>query len=245
MNKYIHDEAIHNLKAAEIILPHIISAYNIKSVLDIGAGIGTWLNVAESIGIKDLLGVDGSWVSKDLLKISENYFIEHDITKPINFNKTFDLIICLEVAEHLPESSAFNLIDILTKHGDLILFSAAVPKQGGQNHINEQTPAYWQELFRAKGYNFYDYIRPYIWNNKDIEWWYRQNIFLVSNKIIEPIFKFHAPNNFYIHPELFYLKTKHLEWQETNLIRYREGKMHPKIYFKLFLKSLFKTIFTK
>ena len=97
-------------------------------------------------------------------------------------NRKFDLAICLEVAEHLPESSAEGLIQSIVKHADVIMFSAALPGQGGQNHINEQWPHYWQALFEKYDYEMIDFFRSKIWNNQKIERWYRQNMFLVVRK---------------------------------------------------------------
>jgi hypothetical protein len=62
------------------------------------------------------------------------------------------------------------------------MFSAALPGQGGQNHINEQWPNYWQELFNGYGYEMIDFFRFKIWNNTKIEYWYKQNLFLVVRK---------------------------------------------------------------
>ena len=53
----------------------------------------------------------------------------------------------MEVAEHLPREKASVFIDTLTKHSGIVLFSAAVPGQGGTYHVNEQWPKYWNELF--------------------------------------------------------------------------------------------------
>jgi hypothetical protein len=50
--------------------------------------------------------------------------------------------------------------------------------QGGTHHVNEQWPAYWQDLFERQGYRMLDLIRREIWTNPEIQFWYRQNIFL-------------------------------------------------------------------
>ena len=179
MPNYIHEEKIHNFKAAEIIVPIIIEKINPKSVVDVGCGLATWLKVFKDYGIKKVLGIDGNYVDKSLLKISTDEFTSDDLTLPLKIER-FDLALCLEVAEHLAPGAAYTIVKSLVKASDVILFSAAIPGQGGQNHLNEQWPSYWQELFAKHGYSFYDIIRPLIWNNDVIEYWYRQNIFIVS-----------------------------------------------------------------
>ena len=167
--KYIHDEIIHNSGAAEQVLPVLFSIFKPKSILDVGCGLGNWIEVAKKMGIEEVVGVDGSYVNRTLLKIDDKEFIEKDLAKPFDLNKNFDLAICLEVAEHLPETSADTLIQSIVTHADVVIFSAAIPGQGGQNHINEQWPTYGQELFQKYDYDVIDYFKPKIWNNNKIE----------------------------------------------------------------------------
>jgi SAM-dependent methyltransferase len=201
--KYIHDDVVHNFNAAREVLPLAMELCKPTSILDVGCGTGTWLKVAQELGIQDIQGVDGNYVDRNMLKISNNHFYPHDLNTPFSLNRKFDLAICLEVAEHLLPEAANDLVSSLTKHSDLILFSAALPGQGGQHHINEQWPSYWQKLFAEKGYEMQDVIRMKIWNNPKIERWYRQNIFLVVNKN-HPLAKGENKDALsLIHPELF------------------------------------------
>ena len=177
---YIHDEKTHNFTAAEQIIPLVLKTVPVASVADIGCGLGTWLKVFADSGVEDSIGVDGVEIDPKLLKIPTENFLLRDLTQPLQLQKKYDLAICLEVAEHLPLSAAETIVKSLTDTADLILFSAAIPGQGGQNHLNEQWPSYWIKKFEQHGYKIYDCIRPLIWNNNQIEYWYRQNIFLIS-----------------------------------------------------------------
>lgn len=179
-NIYIHDTKVHNTTAATEILPIVFSIFSPQSVVDVGCGIGTWLKIAKELGSQEILGIDGDYIDYKLLEISKKNFLPYDLTKEFKINKKFDLVISLEVAEHLPETSAEMFVKTLTSLGDNILFSAAIVNQDGQNHLNEQFYSYWQEKFEKYGFKFYDIIRPQIWWNKNIDWWYAQNIFLVS-----------------------------------------------------------------
>ncbi|MCA9789386.1 MAG: hypothetical protein KC462_06410, partial [Cyanobacteria bacterium HKST-UBA05] len=65
-------------------------------------------------------------------------------TKPIRFNQTFDLAMCVEIAEHIPNRCSRQLVKTLTKASDTVFFTAAPPGQGGVGHINEQPQAFWE-----------------------------------------------------------------------------------------------------
>lgn len=208
---YIHTEDVHNTKAAEVVVPIVLELLSVNSVLDIGCGIGTWLKVFKECGIKDLLGVDGDYVNRTQLQIDQNNFLSHDLTQTLSLEKDFDLVVSLEVAEHLPEEAADLFVESIVKHGKAILFSAAIPGQGGQNHLNEQWPSYWQAKFLKHGYRYYDPIRPLIWNNKDVEVWYRQNMFLLLHESVENSFVPFSGVNL-IHPD-FWLEVENLRNQ--------------------------------
>jgi 2-polyprenyl-3-methyl-5-hydroxy-6-metoxy-1,4-benzoquinol methylase len=178
---YIHSEKIHNTLAPNLILPIVFDIIKPTSVLDVGCGIGTWLSVCKDLGVVDVLGVDGDHVNRNLIKkyILDYEFMPYDLNLSFDLSRKYDLAICLEVLEHLPESSAVNIVNSLVAHSDVILFSAAIPGQGGQNHLNEQWPSYWIDLFSRHDFVFIDKVRPLIWNNKTIEFWYRQNIRII------------------------------------------------------------------
>lgn len=117
-----------------------------------------------------------------MLQIPEESFIHFDLTKPFHLNKKFDLVVSLEVAEHLPASCAETFVNTLTSHGSVILFSAALPFQGGHNHFNEQWAEYWAALFKQKGYEVIDCIRREVWWNPRVDWWYAQNILIYADQ---------------------------------------------------------------
>lgn len=64
--------------------------------------------------------------------------------------------------------------------GDLVLFTAALPNQGGTNHLNEQWPGYWAALFAEHGFSCFDVLRPRTWNRDDCDWWYVHNVLLFA-----------------------------------------------------------------
>ena len=82
--RYIHEETVHNFKAAREVVPFLLQVLETRSVVDVGCGIGTWLKVFEENGVHDILGIDGNYVDKSLLKIDKSNFVEYDLEKLYN-----------------------------------------------------------------------------------------------------------------------------------------------------------------
>jgi SAM-dependent methyltransferase len=152
------------------------------SIVDIGCGEGIWLKAFKEGGIDEVRGIDGDWVQKGRLVIPEAQFVVADLKEPVVLERTFDLSVCLEVAEHLPDSAADTLIKSLTDAAPVVLFSAALPLQGGSHHVNEQWPAYWAEKFNKVEYVPVDAIRRHIWDDTRVSFFYAQNIFIYVKK---------------------------------------------------------------
>jgi len=169
-------QAADSLESARQVAPFVVDLLDPKSVVDIGCGVGTWLAAFQACGIQDILGLDGSYVLESPLLIPGQSFLPADLEQAIELDRRFDLAISLEVAEHLTKSE--QLVDELSRLSDVILFSAAVPLQGGRHHINEQPASYWAGLFQAAGFTTVDILRPTFWNNSQVKWWYRQNMLL-------------------------------------------------------------------
>jgi|GEM_PF-1604755 len=170
--------------SAQVIVPLVTGLMAPRSVLDVGCGDGTWLNVYQENGVTACFGVDGNHV-RDLLKISPDRFIARDLVNPFDLDRRFDLVQALAVAEHLPLASAEGFVDSLVRHGDVVLFSAAIPHQGGTGHVNEQWPDYWAELFQRADFAVYDWVRPRIWGEERVAWWYTQNALLFVREGIQ------------------------------------------------------------
>lgn len=168
--------------SAKAVVPIINSLVHPKSVLDVGCGVGTWLRVwKDQFSIKDIKGIDGEYVNLRQLIIPNEDFIAKDLKKEFNLHRKFDLVMCLEVGEHLPREASQILVDNLVNHGDIIIFSSANLHQRGTYHINEQAPEFWAGLFSKRNFIPVDILRNIIWNNDQIEWWYRQNILIYVN----------------------------------------------------------------
>ena len=180
---FYKDRHQRTLYSANKVLEIVIDALpEIHSAVDFGCGVGTWLSVLKSHGADKIQGLDGPWVKSELLEIPQQDFRQINFEEPIKLDQKYDLAVTLEVAEHLTDAVADKFISSLVRASDFVLFSAAIPHQGGDGHVNEQWPDYWSNLFAQKGYVALDLIRSKIWNDRKVPIWYRQNIFLFVKK---------------------------------------------------------------
>lgn len=165
-------------RSAEVVAPLVLQLLPVSSVVDVGCGDGSWLAAFRRLGVGEVLGVDGDYVDRSLLQIPRECFRALDLTEPFNLGRTFDLAMSLEVAEHLSPEAAPHFVESLTALAPCVLFSAAIPFQGGDHHVNEQWPDTWAALFKERGFLPVDFVRRQIWKNDAVEWWYAQNILL-------------------------------------------------------------------
>ena len=243
---YIHETNVHNLDAPSVVVPILIDLIKPASILDVGCGIGTWLSVFNKEGVKDYFGIDGDYVNKEMLSgfIDPDHFAPVDLSGPFDLKRKFDLLICLEVAEHLPPETAEQFIKSLVIHADRIVFSAAVPGQGGQDHLNEQWPEYWVTLFARHNYLCYDIIRPLIWDKPEVNWWYQQNMFVFSKT--PPADAVRSANYIsFIHPRHFNQKADRitemdmqLRQRSAELEKWENGKQGVRKHWRSFLRSI-------
>ncbi|MBR3497942.1 MAG: class I SAM-dependent methyltransferase [Selenomonadaceae bacterium] len=186
-----------------------------RTVIDLGCGTGEWLAAWQNLFGTEIFGVDGDYVDRSQLSVDEKFFHPFNLEERVNLNRRFDLVESLEVAEHLSPARADSFVEDLTRLGDVILFSAAIPAQGGTNHVNEQWQSYWAQKFLRLNYVAVDCIRPEIWDNKNIWAHYCQNI-LIYVKGSE-LYRYPELHDFYlkhrdstiydvVHPITFFIK---------------------------------------
>jgi SAM-dependent methyltransferase len=179
---FYEDQKGGSYNSAQQVVPYLIRFLQPASILDVGCGVGTWLKVFLEHKVEDVVGVDGEYVDRSQLLIPSEKFVVADLTQGLDLKRQFDLVVSLEVAEHLPTASSSLLVETLAAHGRVVMFSAAVPGQGGTDHINEQWPDYWKRLFEARGYSLVDCLRAKFWNDKKIVPTYRQNMVLYVDR---------------------------------------------------------------
>jgi hypothetical protein len=167
-----------SLRAARAAVPLIVQRLSPKSVIDLGCNDAAWLRVFADFGIIDVIGADFDEPDPDTLQIPVERYVRVNLSKPFRLERRFELAMCLEVAEHLPPIAADTIVESLTLLSPVVLFSAAIPFQGGHRHLNEQWQSWWAERFMRCGYLPCDCFRDEFWSNEAIAPWYAQNALL-------------------------------------------------------------------
>jgi glycosyltransferase involved in cell wall biosynthesis len=177
-NEFYKDHQVDTLVSAKVIVPFLLDVFPANSVVDVGCGTGTWLSVFRDCGVETIRGYDVNDLPRKGYQVDKKYIVSKSDFSSKGFSIDFkaDMAICLEVGEHLEERATDRLIKQLIKAAPVVIFSAAIPGQTGVHHINEQPPWYWREKFQNYGYVEIDFLRPILWADTRISWWYRQNI---------------------------------------------------------------------
>ncbi len=160
------------IRSSDLLAEMIVDLFSPVSTLDVGCGEGYLPQALRNLSV-DAMGVDGDDIGCDLVV---------DLAKPPypDLGRTFDVVSCLEVAEHVPAAHAADLVAWLCQMAPITFFSAAIPHQGGDGHINEQPPKYWVDLFAEHGRVGSGSLRAEIWEDERIESWYRQNLLVFA-----------------------------------------------------------------
>lgn len=155
---------------------------NVRTVVDIGCGPGTYVSAFRECGF-DAFGID-----VDERIRGKDYIIHADIFD-YHFDHKVDLAVSLEVAEHLQPETSLMFVDKLIEASDMILFSAAYPGQNGDGHINCRFLKEWMEIFASKGYCVDDvatyHMKEHIVFDKKVTGWFTRNAVILVNKAVK------------------------------------------------------------
>lgn len=142
-----HENKIESFrKVASILSRHL----TFETVLDIGCGSGQLLAELKQNG-KDVLGCEISEAAIKRAPAGITSF-QADAAKPIHINRCFDLVVCIEVAEHINKRQSSRLVANCTNLGRQVFFTAAPKGQSGVGHINLQSYSFWIKLFAKQGF---------------------------------------------------------------------------------------------
>jgi len=160
-NKYYKKKYIKYRSWEKDIGRNIVSMFQPKSILDLGCGIGSYLEGALEGGCKDLYGIELNYdkAKKYITKNISFYIKSGDITKELNLKKKFDCVLSIEVAEHVEMSQVSFFINNIIRYAEkYILFTAAPPGQPGRGHINLKKKNFWIKYIEDKGVTYKDEI---------------------------------------------------------------------------------------
>jgi SAM-dependent methyltransferase len=175
--EFYADRRAHTAHAAARVLGALPPGLPRRRIADVGCGTGTWLAAALDAGSETAYGLEGDWVQPAMLDDPRIDFRAANLEQPFELPPA-DLVLSLEVAEHLSPGRAPGFVADLTASAPAILFSAAIPGQGGVGHLNERWHSFWARLFAEHGRLAYDVVRPKVWSDEAIPAWYRQNAIL-------------------------------------------------------------------
>lgn len=170
------------VRSAGRIAHSILNEFRVTRVIDVGCGTGALLEVLRDMGC-EVFGLEYADAALKYCHARRLDVAKFDLERNIfNDNRTFDVAVSMEVAEHLPEMAADRYVDLLTRLSPIIVFTAAPPGQGGTDHVNEQLPSYWINKFRQRGFEHTEEISER-WRETwkatgDVQSFYRQNLMI-------------------------------------------------------------------
>lgn len=135
---------------------HICEVYNPTSVLEFGSGLGFLAkHISENTNVQNYHCIEP-------YDIQENYSADgnpklfaidifHDEI-PEEMNRTYDLVMSIEVAEHVPRELHTQLFDFMYERAEnFIIFSGARIGQGGHGHIACRSEEDWRSEWLSRG----------------------------------------------------------------------------------------------
>jgi hypothetical protein len=136
--------------SAEMITDLLFDEFKPQRLVDLGSGCGVYSHFFRQKGV-EVLSIDG--VTPPLEHAFPGPLHLQDLTVLFeNVWGAFDLTLCLEVAEHIPEAFVEPFLVNLTRFSDRLILSAASPYQGGHHHVNEQPKRYWVKRLAELGF---------------------------------------------------------------------------------------------
>src|SRR5665647_1122650 len=169
-------------RSAGRIANSILNDFKANSVVDVGCGTGALLEALRNRGC-EVFGFEYAEAALRYCRARRLNVVKFDLERDVlSGNRSFDVAISMEVAEHLPETVADKYVDILTRLSRVVVLTAAPPGQGGTDHVNERPPTYWIAKFRQSGFDHDDELSKR-WRESweaagDVESWYHKNLMI-------------------------------------------------------------------
>ena len=169
-------------RSAGTIANSILNDFKATRVIDVGCGTGALLLTLRDKGC-EVFGLEYAEAALRYCRARRLNVAKFDLERDVfNDNRAFDVAVSMEVAEHLPETVADRYVDLLTRLSRVVVFTAAPPGQGGDDHVNEQPPSYWIRKFQWRGFEHAEELSQR-WRESwrasgDVESWYYKNLMI-------------------------------------------------------------------
>ena len=128
------------------------TADGVRRVLDAGCAMGLLVEALVARGI-DAHGVD---ISEYAIAQAAPAVAGRCLVRSLNsadaFDGRYDLIVCIEVLEHMPADEARAALAGICAHTSDVLFSSSPTDFGETTHVNVQPPEAWAEAFAREGF---------------------------------------------------------------------------------------------
>jgi SAM-dependent methyltransferase len=170
------------VRSAGTIANSILNEFKATCIIDVGCGTGALLEALRYRGC-EVFGLEYSEAALKYCRSRRLSVAKFDLERDVfNDNRTYDVAVSMEVAEHLPEMVADRYVALLTRLSQVIIFTAAPPGQGGIDHVNEQPPSYWISKFQEHGFKHAEELSQRLretWEAAgDVEGWYHKNLMI-------------------------------------------------------------------
>lgn len=177
--KVVEDPAA---RSAGTIAKTILNDFKATSVIDVGCGTGALLEALRDRGC-DVFGLEYSEAALKYCHARQLIVAKFNLERDVfNENRSFDIAVSMEVAEHLPKKAADRYVALLAQLSNTIVFTAAPIGQGGTDHVNEQPPSYWIAKFQIHGFSHAEEIsqrwRESWKNTGDVDGFYYRNLMI-------------------------------------------------------------------
>lgn len=163
----------------------IFKRFQPKRVIDLGCGTMSFANRMSELGVKRVVGVDGSKFNKEFAGGAK--YLAHNLAEPFPESRKFDLVTSWDVFEHLPESAEPVIAKTVRRLSSKWLIVSIDPSSWGRHHLNCKPTGHWRKLFEKAGFVFKKSLtkklqKEILADSRITSHWYARNLSVFRRK---------------------------------------------------------------